>query len=242
MTSAPRPSADEVHLYALTLPGEPAELNRLQSFLSPAETARAALLKSEPVKQRYLAGRGLLREILAGYLGLEPKKVQLATGVHGKPYLPGSGADLRFNLAHSGDRLLLALAAGREVGVDIEMIDPDKPLQAMAKLVFSGAEQDYLSGLASPRLETAFYRQWVRKEACLKACGRGFSLPAGDLELPLFAATAAATLVRCDRRDWYLLDLELPEPYCAALVVETFSLYQCQPAVVPLNHRRLFNR
>lgn len=233
MTPAPWPAADEVHLYSLTLPNDPAELARLQSFLTSAEIARAALLKSAPVKQRYLAGRGLLREILAGYLGLDPREVPLATGVHGKPYLPGGEEGLRFNLAHCGDRLLLAVATGCEVGVDIERIDPDKPLQAMAKLVFSGAEQESLSALVSPRLEAAFYRQWVRKEACLKACGRGFSLPSSSIELPPFAA--AATLVRCDRRDWHLLNLEVPAPCCAALAVESRGPAPSLPKVVPVD-------
>lgn len=233
MTLASWPSADEVHLYSLILPTDPAELDRLQSFLAPTESNRVSLLKSEPVKRRYLAGRGLLREVLAGYLDLDPKDVSLATGEHGKPYLPGGGEALRFNLAHCGDRLLLAVATGCEVGVDIETIDPDKPLQAMAKLAFSGAEQESLSALVSPRLEAAFYRQWVRKEACLKACGRGFSLPSSSVELPPFAA--AATLVRCDRRDWHLLDLEVPAPCCAALAVESRGPAPSLPKVVPVD-------
>jgi 4'-phosphopantetheinyl transferase len=241
MTPTPRPSADEVHLYSLTLPNDPTELARLQSSLTPAETARAALLKSEPVKQRYLAGRGLLREILAGYLGLAPKEVPLATGVHGKPYLPGGGVDLRFNLAHCGDRLLLATVVGREVGIDIETIDPGKPLQEMAKLVFSRMEQESLSGLVSPRLEAVFYRQWVRKEACLKACGRGFSLPAGSFEIMSPDEKTAPLTTCCDQRCWQVLDLDVLSGHSAALAVEVSGQNRRPPIVVRISHPLMFS-
>lgn len=229
--TTPWPPADEVHLYRLILPHDPAELTRLTAFLVADETARADALKSQAAQRRFRAGRGLLRDILAGYLGLDPRDVPLATGAHGKPGLSGAGAELRFNLAHSGDRLLLAIATGREVGVDIEQIGSDRPLEAMARLVFSPGEQAELAGLSPSAREQAFCRGWVRKEACLKGCGRGFSLPGNCVEVSPLDEAVASLLVNCDEQYWQVADLMVPAPYCAALAMAP-GKFSGHPALV----------
>lgn len=241
MKTTPRPLDGEVHLYGLALPHDPDELARLGGLLTTGEIDRAALLKSEPAQRRCLAGRGLLREILGAYLGIDAKQVQLAAEEHGKPFLPEDPKNLCFNLAHSGDNLLLAIAVNRAVGIDLELIDPVKPLKEMARLVFSRREQEQLSQLASPRLETAFYRNWVRKEACLKACGRGFSLPGNSFELSLLDEKPAVMIACCNRQSWQILDLAVPHGYCAALAVESHGSTQSPPTVVRVEHPLSFN-
>lgn len=232
----PWPLDGEVHLYGLTLPHAPLELARLGSFLAPGETERAGLLKSATAKTRYIAGRGVLREILGSYLRIAARQVQLTLGEQGKPFLAAALDKLCFNLAHSGDYFLLAVAANREVGVDIETIAPDKPLAEMARIVFSRHEQDQLSRLSSPHLETAFYRCWVRKEACLKACGRGFSLPSNSFELsPPDEATAGMT-TRCDQKFWQVVDLDAPLRCCAALALESAGSAPPPPKLVWIDH------
>ena len=241
MNTTPWPLDGEVHLYGLALPHDPAELARLGGLLTTGEIDRAALLKSEPAKRRCLAGRGLLREILGAYLGLDAKQVQLATGEHGKPFLLGATVNLDFNLAHSGENLLLAIAVNRAVGIDLELIDPGKPLREMARLVFSRREQEQLSPLASPRLEAVFYRNWVRKEACLKACGRGFSLPGNSFELSPLDEKPTVMIACCNQQSWQVLDLAVPRGYCAALAVESRCSTQSPPTVVRVEHPLSFN-
>lgn len=234
--TTPWPLADTVHLYTLTLPHDSAELTRLSAFLAPAEIARAEALKSQALQRCFRAGRGLLREILAGYLGLDASRVPLAIGTHGKPCLSGGGVELRFNLAHTGNDLLLALAVGREVGVDIEQIDVGKPLETMARLVFSHGEQAELARLAPSEREQAFYRGWVRKEACLKGCGKGFALPGSSFEVaPLGEATTSLT-VACDGQDWQVTDLAVPDPCCAALAVAANDADSSPPVIVRRTH------
>lgn len=242
MKTRPWPLGREVHLYGLSLPRCPAELTLLKSFLAPDEMERAGLLKNREAFERRLAGRGLLREILGGYLGTEARNVRLATGEHGKPCLADRQKGLHFNLAHSGDALLLAVAAGREVGVDIETIDPDRPLVDMSRMVFSRHEQEQLSGLSSPYLEDAFYRCWVRKEACLKACGRGFSLSGNTFDVSPLDKDAGAGSVRCDGKTWQVLDIDVPPGYCAALAVESCDPAQPSPLVTRVDHCLSFSR
>jgi 4'-phosphopantetheinyl transferase len=237
MTSSPWPLADEVHLYTLALSVDPAELTSLAAALSASEIARGDVLLDAAVRRRFLAGRGLLREILGGYLGMAAKAVSLAVGAHGKPLLAGAAQGLRFNLAHSGEIMLLAVASGCEVGVDIERIDPDKPFAKMAKLVLSVGEQEQLSRWPEPVRLEAFHRFWVGKEACLKGCGRGFSLAAScfDLTLP---AVPAAVMTRCDRRFWQVLELETVACHTAALAIERSGPEPGALTVARLDHRR----
>ncbi len=216
MNVIPRPLDGEIHLYCLTLPQDSAEQSRLGRHLSTSETDRAGLLKSDRAKMRYIAGRGVLREIIGGYLGSEPADVRFASGEHGKPLLENCEENLRFNLSHADELLILAVAAGIEVGVDIERVDADKPLHDMARLAFSRTEQEEMFSLPPP----AFYRCWVRKEACMKACGRGFSLRSDSFHVsPLLDETAALN-VSCNHTFWQILDIDMPHHYCAALAVE----------------------
>lgn len=232
MNTAPRPRDGEVHLYTMALPQQSAELARLDGFLSPSERERARLLKSRAVGNRSIAVRGILREILGGYLGIEPGNVRIATGKHGKPFVEQNCGDLRFNLSHAGDIFVLAVAAGLEVGIDIETIEPDKPLNDMARIAFSRREQEELFSLPSHHLKTAaFYRCWVRKEACMKACGRGFSLPSNSFEIPLLHEEAALLNICCNQTCWHVLDIDVPHRYCAALAVETRPSAMHPPAV-----------
>lgn len=241
MKTTPRPLDSQIHLYGLILPQSPSELAQLGNCLAPGETKRVGLLKSEQAIKRYISGRGVLREILGGYLGIEAKAVQLAVGEHGKPFLLDNQENLFFNLAHSDDHFLLAITTDREVGIDLEMIVSDRPLEDMARMVFSRQEQDQWLRLTSPHRETAFYRCWVRKEACLKACGRGFSLPGNSFDVSSHKEQTAVMTVCCDQKHWHVLDLDMPPHYCAALAVESCGSTQSSPSVVRINHHLSFN-
>ncbi|MDR3580451.1 MAG: 4'-phosphopantetheinyl transferase superfamily protein [Oryzomonas sp.] len=239
MNPSPRPLDGEIHLYCLTLPQETSELTRFEHLLSKNEADRAGRLKSAQTRNRFIAGRGMLRDILGGYLGIDPADVTLATGEHGKPFLADGAADLRFNLSHADEMMVLAVSTGVEVGVDIERIDPGKAIHDMARLAFSRQEQEELLALPASRQVEAFYRFWVCKEACLKACGRGFSLPGGSFSVPLL--TAASTISTFNSHpstecNWRVMDMDVPLNYCAALAFEIRS------AALPLPKAVLIER
>ncbi|MHB8165153.1 MAG: 4'-phosphopantetheinyl transferase family protein [Methanoregula sp.] len=239
MKATPRPHSGDVHLYCLTLPDDAAELARFERLLSTTERERACVLKSDPARNRYIAGRGKLRDILGGYLDIDPAEVRIATGEQGKPFLADGAVDLRFNLSHVDDLLVLAVAAGVEVGVDIERVAADKPIHDMARLVFSRREQEELLAMPVPEQIQAFYRCWVRKEACLKACGTGFSLSGGSFDVPLrFEESATQTIINCNRLFWHVRDIDVPEKYCAAVAVEAGDVSSFSPTVVRVNALR----
>jgi 4'-phosphopantetheinyl transferase len=227
MTRPPRPASGEVHIWCITLASDIPELTRLEGLLSPNELARADRLLDRQMRDRFVAGRGLLRETLARYLEMGPEHLPIAEGVHGKPFLDGqvgiNGA-LRFNLSHARDLALLAVSGDREVGIDIEEMRDEAPIHDMARISFSIREQEELLRLPPSLQRPAFYRCWTRKEACMKACGSGFSLHPGSFDVSLLPDPSPVLLDRNgwpnEQTLWQMLDLSVPAGYLAALAVE----------------------
>jgi len=174
---------DDVEVSVIAL-GAPVPEALLARTLSPAEQDRAARLREGPGREAFVTTRIALRQILAGHLGLQPSAVPLAQREGGKPILdPAAGcADLRFNVSHSRGIALCAVAFGREVGIDVEWMDPGTPWQAIAAAQFSAQELGQLMALPLPARRPAFFAMWTRKEARLKGQGTGFARLAPTME------------------------------------------------------------
>lgn len=164
---------------------------RLLPLLSEDELARVKRLKFADARTRFVVGRGLLRQHLGKLLDMDPAEVRFHYGEHGKPAL-NHPTDLRFNLAHSHDLLLIATTDGREIGVDVEQIRPAPQMRPLAGFYFTPAERDSLEICAPEECERLFFHYWTAKEAYVKATGGGFrsglfaqievpaALPTGD--------------------------------------------------------------
>lgn len=170
--------ANEVHLWAVRLAESAPEVDRLWSVLSTPERAKADRLERSLERHRFLVGhaamRLILNEYLEGALGQRP----YAYGPHGKPVLPPLGGwrdGLSFNLAHSGDWALCAVALGRPVGVDIEYRQRRNSMERVAERIFTPAELAAFQALAEAERVSAFFQCWTRKEACAKADGLGLT-------------------------------------------------------------------
>lgn len=177
------PDADAagVEVWTVELAVEPLREGNLAGHLDPAERARAARFKFERDRRRYVVARGLLRELLGGRLGKSPASVGFRVGPHGKPALLAAAAaeetTVRFNVSHSGDRALLALAdGGREVGVDLESaarLGDARDLPALAARTLSPADLARWGYLPEDGRRQVFLRAWTRLEAYAKATGDG---------------------------------------------------------------------
>jgi 4'-phosphopantetheinyl transferase len=151
----------------------------LEQMLSHDEIARAERFHFERDRRRFVVGRGLLRAILGRYMGIESERLRFRYGEYGKPYLAEEygGKALQFNVAHSQDMALYAIARDREVGVDIEYIRPFPNLMQIAEQFFSARENIALQAVPEHLKDEAFFTCWTRKEAYIKARGDGLSLP-----------------------------------------------------------------
>ena len=180
--SGRRLATDEIHLWHSDLAMEGHRLAQLASYLDQDERARAARFHFERDRRRFKAGRGVLRQILASYLDVAPNGVRFGYTENGKPYLPGH-SELRFNVSHSAETLVVAVARGRQVGVDVEVLPLDAADAGVAALVFCASEQAALEGTDDSDYSRIFARLWTRKEAYIKADGRGMTLQLNHIDV-----------------------------------------------------------
>jgi 4'-phosphopantetheinyl transferase len=192
----------EVHVWCAHL-GRTDE-NAMRKLLSPAEWIRAERFHFDRDTTRFVTGRGLLRTILGRYLGIAPSEIRFSHGLHGKPELEGAQSSLCFNLSHSGELMLLAVAHARALGVDLELMRDDVPFQTLADYYFEPEQAWHLRMLPVEERAYWFYDQWTSTEAQLKAGGQGIG--------------HGLKVVDPDR--WSLLKLKPAEGYAAALAVE----------------------
>ena len=214
--------ADDVDIWSFPLDVEPARLEVLGRGLSPDENERAERFVFPRHRDRFRAGRGQLREILARYLRLTPSAVAFEYGPQGKPRLAGEAA-VRFNLSHSEHEAVVAVARDREVGIDLERVRPTVECEQLAQRFFSPAETAALLALPSSVRPRAFYAYWTCKEAFLKAKGGGLNIPLDEFEVSIDAGFARIVRTAWDPREagrWSLSVLPAPPGFAAALVVE----------------------
>ena len=171
-------SAD-VQVWRASLEQPPGCLGRLLGTLAPDERQRAERFHFDRDRRRFIAARGTLRAILAGYLGTAPGELQFCYSEYGKPSLSRAtaGDRLRFNVSHSHELALFAVTEGRDLGVDLEWIRPDVADEAIAERFFSAEEVRALRALPAELQADAFFNCWTRKEAYIKAIGEGLSMP-----------------------------------------------------------------
>ena len=203
-----------VHVWAASLQVSAQTLSKFAASLAAFERDRAARFHFPIHRDRFVAGRGLLREVLATYLGAEPESLEFTYGLHGKPALAGSAAaPLQFNVAHSEDLLLIVATRGPIVGVDVERVRHLPEFEELVARFFSSNECIQFRNLLAEQKPAAFFNLWTRKEAWLKATGEGITHLLNQVEVS-FLPKEPARLVR------------LPQSY---LNTTSWSLYELAP-------------
>lgn len=204
-----------VHVWSIDLDG-PADL----AVLSARERDRAQRFATATLTRSWSRARSGLRRVLAAYAGAEPEAVAIEPAAcvhcgepHGKPYLADPPLEaLHFNLSHSDDLAVVAVAHDREVGVDVEAMRGGRRMEGIAGRWFNATESETLGALEGAEQEALFYRLWARKEAYLKATAEGI---AGSL--------AAFDALRLEppggAHGWEFADLDVGGGYAGALAL-----------------------
>ena len=204
-------STGEVHVWRTSTDVSDSELARLQNLLSEDEHDRAARFRFEQHQRRFIAGRAILREILASYLGGSAARLRFGLAEYGKLSLHEAN-DIHFNLSHTGDLTVYAVTRGQPIGVDIESLRAFPDALEVAERFFSTIEYSSFSALPESDRARAFLISWTRKEAYLKATGRGLSLDTRLFSISVFPDPPA--LVHSDepsleQTNWSFADLPL---------------------------------
>ncbi len=147
-------------------------------LLSRREADYAAGFKSTAARLQYVTAQTRMRQILAGYLGVDdPLALPFTRGAYGKPALglPYQGG-LDFNLTHTDGYGLLAVIQAGRVGIDIEHVKPRAGITRVIRRIAVEEELNWWQSLPAEEQTWAFYRLWTIKEAGLKAIGTGMAL------------------------------------------------------------------
>ena len=177
-----------------------------EPILSGEEKGRVHRFHFTAHGRRYACHHVFLRRALSLYTGIEPDELEFETGPKGKPALgcrrtPG---DIRFNLSHSGDAAVLAVASGIEVGIDVERIQKSTAMDAVAEYAYSLTEQRWFAGRDPAERPRAFYTLWTRKEALIKAAGAGLTELVSRVDV---LGADPVRRIRFDGLDWWLEDV-----------------------------------
>jgi len=165
-----------VDVWTVRLAASDSVVAHLEATLAPDELIRAGRFRFPHLRRSFILSQGSLRVLIAEYLGITPREVQLSYGPRGKPAYIDPAA-IQFNLSHSGGLALFAFTADCELGADIEHIRPLQDLSDVASRFFCAEETAELDSLPASQREQAFFLCWTRKEAYIKAIGEGLAVP-----------------------------------------------------------------
>ncbi len=210
-----------VHVWRISLDQPDDKLDRFRRTLEPDELNRASRFHFEKHRRHFIVARGFLRSVVARYLEMQPEALRFSYGAYGKPGLASEHV-LRFNLSHSHEVALLAVALDAELGVDVEHIRADFASEEIARRFFSPAEVEVFNALPKEEQVAAFFRCWTRKEAYIKAIGKGLSQALDAFDVTV-APDVQPALLRAEDDDasrWLLSNIDVGSGYAGALAVE----------------------
>ena len=178
-------SADTLHQMLLPLPAD--IRNKILAY------------KSWKERQARIIGKQMLLKLLKDF-DLDLTLADMHYSPANKPYF---NTDFHFSTAHSAD-MVICTAGIAPLGIDIEFISPIDIHDYRQYL--TDYEWQYIQN-ATDKLN-AFYEIWTKKEALIKALGKGL-----DLELNTLDVNNANTIH--DSMSFTFLPIKLKGPYLA---------------------------
>lgn len=168
-------------LYKIELDNYKDLISVLSKNLNAQEILRSQKYHFDKDRDRFIICRSILKLLLAEHLGLEARKIAIELHQNKKPYL-SAYPSIFFNVSHTGNYALIAIC-GNTIGVDIEKIDASFNYTETLPHIFNKTEINIVSNTQD--LNRTFFKFWTRKEAIVKATGKGIGdditkIPASD--------------------------------------------------------------
>jgi 4'-phosphopantetheinyl transferase len=175
-------SPGEVHVWSHKLRSEDSFYAHATRMLSEAELDKANRYHFEKDKKLYMAGHVFARNVIAHYTSLEPNELRFAQTGNMKPHLVDSPINIKFNLTHSEELVLIAVGFDNDVGIDTEFIMDNFDTDGFAESNFHENELSEFRKLKGDEQADLFYKIWTRKEAFLKLTGEGINDHLKDID------------------------------------------------------------
>jgi len=161
----------DIHIFRLAVSEHLSKLSVYKKILSSEELLRSSRFYKAEDRERYIICRGALKQLLGQYLQTLPERIEIILDKNKKPVLKDR-LQLHFNVSHSRGSIALAFS-DNNIGIDVEYIDNNFDYKPIAKACFAMAEMDCLRESCNAAEE--FFKLWTRKEAFLKANGKGLN-------------------------------------------------------------------
>ena len=108
------------------------------------------------------------------------------------------------------------LGENREIGIDVEYIRAELDIVGISRRFFSPHETHLIESAPEDKRQRLFYEIWVRKEAYIKALGKGLSIPLSRFTVPLGSCTSVTLYP--DGTPWLFHGISIDPDYASALV------------------------
>jgi len=154
-------------------------ISSCHTLLDTEERRRWERFRFPGDRQQYLAGHALLRVALSHYGAVDPRDWRFRSGAYGKPEIAGPTPvpPLRFSLSHTRGLAACLVASLLDVGLDVEEMRAGTDLWETAGEFLTSQELADCHELPPELQRGRLYECWTLKEAYVKGCGRGLSLP-----------------------------------------------------------------
>lgn len=216
---------NHVHIWRASLEYNQSKVNFLTGSLSMDEIERANRFYFESDRMQFIVRRGILRQIISKYLEIDAKNLLFEYNSFGKPFLITDSLkqDFKFNMTHSKNMALYCISSQKNVGVDIEYLYKEFEFQPIIDRFFSQNEKKFIENIAIDKQKEGFFKIWTRKEAILKALGKGISFPLEKIDVS-FNEDNFKILINDDGQfkesSWFIEDLIPTKDYVASVAIE----------------------
>jgi 4'-phosphopantetheinyl transferase len=211
---------NQVHIWRANLGLSTPEIEQLTTLLSTDEIARANKFRFVQHRSKFIAARGILRQLLGNYLKASPRSLTFAYSDRGKPQL-ATDISLQFNLSHSQEYALFGFTLNHLIGVDIEYQRAMPDALKIAQRFFSAREYRMLEAVTIEQQSKLFFQLWTAKEAYLKATGTGLAASLTSVEIALDRSESLylSTLKKDKIINWSLYSCTPATNYIAAIAI-----------------------
>ena len=201
-------------------------LRDYRSLLSDAEREHEFHFHFARDQRRYLVTRALVRTVLSRYAAIPPREWVFVPNDYGRPRIANDSRAARslcFNISHTDSLIILAVAHGLEVGVDVENTRRRASCIEIADRFFSTTEVRALRALPKEDQQQRFFEYWTLKESYIKARSLGLAIALDQFSFALCRDTIGLS-VHPDQNDpparWRFWQMWLGSDYLGALCVE----------------------